>query len=177
MTPTPKRRYRIFPSYISSNGTTIHSGEYDETEIDVDEARKKSTALLVNAASFQSVKPITDSFDLNMTPTNDINFQNKSTLFVVEVKRLKINSCSTGEIEAIKYVGKVAAQKIYEARKDAKIRSYTELDKIAPIKGNKTWADIAVIDFELPEPTFGLVYEGLKTFGYSTENVTQPTSA
>jgi DNA uptake protein ComE-like DNA-binding protein len=170
----PPRKYRIFPAYLNSSGFLVPEGIYNETEIDLDEARAKSTAILVNASDFQSVQPTTAAPDINFIASNDVSFQNIPT--IVSVKKLKINSAPASEIEALKFVGKVATQKITEARKDAKIVSYSQLDKIAPLKSKK-WEDIAVIDFELPDPTYGLVYEGLKTFGYTAETTNvQPTS-
>jgi len=165
---TPPRIYRIFPAYINSDGHTVLAGEYKEYEIDIAEARAKSTAILVNASDFQSIQPTTAAPDINFVSSNDVSFQNVPV--IASVKKLKINSCAASEIEALKFVGKVATQKIVEYRKDAKIESYSQLDKISPLKSKK-WEDIAVIDFELPDPTVGLVYEGLKTFGYTAENI------
>jgi hypothetical protein len=164
---TPPRIYRIFPAYINSDGHTVLAGEYKEYEIDIAEARAKSTAILVNASDFQNIQSTTAAPDINFITSNDVSFQNIPV--IASVKKLKINSCEPSEIEALKFVGKVATQKITEARKDAKIVSYAQLDRIAPLKGGKKWEDIAVIDFELPDPTHGLVYEGLKTFGYTAE--------
>ena len=164
---TPPRKYRIFPAYINGDGHTVPAGEYLETEINLDEARQRSTAILVNASDFQEIKPTTAAPDINFIASNDVSFQNIPV--IVSVKKLKINSAESSEIEALKFVGKVATQKIVEARKDAKIETYAQLDRIAPLKSKK-WEDIAVIDFELPDPTHGLVYEGLKTFGYTAEN-------
>jgi DNA uptake protein ComE-like DNA-binding protein len=163
---TPPRRYRIFPAYVNGEGHTVAAGEYYEYEINLDEARQRSTAILVNASEFQQVVPVNTNPDISFIPSNDLTFNNTTTIHTV--KKLKINSCEPSEIEALKFVGKVATQKITEARKDAKIVSYAQLDKIAPLKSKK-WEDIAVIDFELPDPTHGLVYEGLKTFGYTAE--------
>lgn len=164
----PPRKYRIFPAYLNSNGFLVPEGIYDETEIDIAEARAKSTAILVNASEFQTITPTNPSPDISFIPSNDLTFDNTTTIHTI--KKLKINSCEPSEIEALKFVGKVATQKIVEARKDAKISTYTQLDRIAPLKSKK-WEDIAVIDFELPDPTHGLVYEGLKTFGYTAENI------
>lgn len=166
---TPPRRYRIFPAYINGEGHTVASGEYYEYEINLNEARQRSTAILINASDFQEIKPTTAAPDISFVASNDVSFQNVPTIAVVN--RLKINTASIEDIASIKFVGKVAAAKIIEARKDAKISTYEQLDKITPIKGHKNWQDIAVIDFELPDPTLGLVYEGLKTFGYSQENI------
>jgi DNA uptake protein ComE-like DNA-binding protein len=171
---TPPKQYRIFPAYINYEGFVVHEGIYSETEIDITEARTKSTAILVNAEDFSVIQPTTAAPDINFVQSNDVSFQNVPV--VVSVKKLKINSCEPSEIEALKFVGKVATQKITEARKDAKIVSYSQLDKIAPLKSKK-WEDIAVIDFELPDPTHGLVYEGLKTFGYTAETTNVPKSA
>ena len=165
-TKTPQKQYRIFPAYINYDGFVIPEGIYSETEIDVIEARLKSTVVLVNASEVGETKPTNTSLDIRLSPTTDISFQNTSS--VVTVKKLKINSADASEIEALKFVGKVAAHKVIEARKDAKIETYAQLDRIAPLKSKK-WEDIAVIDFELPDPTHGLVYEGLKTFGYTAE--------
>jgi DNA uptake protein ComE-like DNA-binding protein len=162
----PARRYRIFPAYVNGEGHTVPAGEYYEYEINLNEARQRSTAILVNASEFQTITPTNPSPDISFIPSNDLTFDNTTTIHTV--KKLKINSCEPSEIEALKFVGKVATQKIVEARKDAKIESYAQLDKIAPLKSKK-WEDIAVIDFELPDPTHGLVYEGLKTFGYTAE--------
>jgi DNA uptake protein ComE-like DNA-binding protein len=169
----PPRIYRIFPAYINSDGHTVLAGEYKEYEINLDEARAKSTAILVNASDFQNIQPTTAAPDINFIASNDVSFQNIPT--IVSVKKLKINSAPASEIEALKFVGRVATQKITEARKDAKIESYAQLDRIAPLKSKK-WEDIAVIDFELPDPTHGLVYEGLKTFGYTAETTNVPKS-
>ena len=166
ITPKPKKIYRIFPAYINYDGFVVPSGDMEEGTFDLEEARKKSTVVLTNASEFQNIRPESVAIDILMTPTNDINFQNTTTVHTV--KKLKINSADASEIEALKFVGKVATQKIVEARKDAKIESYAQLDRIAPLKSKK-WEDIAVIDFELPDPTVGLVYEGLKTFGYTAE--------
>ena len=165
--PAPPRIYRIFPAYINSDGHTVLAGEYKEHEINIAEARQKSTAILVNASDFQSIQPTTAAPDISFVASNDVSFQNVPV--IVSVKKLKINSADASEIEALKFVGKVAAHKVIEARKDAKIETYAQLDRIAPLKSKK-WEDIAVIDFELPDPTHGLVYEGLKTFGYTAEN-------
>ena len=162
----PPRKYRIFPAYINGEGHTVPAGEYYEYEINLNEARQRSTAILVNASEFQTVTPTNPSPDISFIPSNDLTFDNTTTIHTV--KKLKINSADASEIEALKFVGKVATQKIVEARKDAKIETYSQLDKIAPLKSKK-WEDIAVIDFELPDPTHGLVYEGLKTFGYTAE--------
>ena len=170
----PPRIYRIFPAYINSDGHTVLAGEYKEYEINLNEARQKSTAILINASDFQNVQPTTAAPDINFVQSNDISFQNVPV--IVNVKKLKINSCEPSEIEALKFVGKVATQKIVEARKDAKISTYAQLDRIAPLKSKK-WEDIAVIDFELPDPTHGLVYEELKTFGYNAETTNVPKSA
>ena len=167
----PPRKYRIFPAYLNSSGFLVPEGVYDETEIDIIEARQKSTAILINASDFQNIQPTTAAPDINFIASNDVSFQNIPV--IVSVKKLKINSCEPSEIEALKFVGKVATQKIVEARKDAKIETYSQLDRIAPLKSKK-WEDIAVIDFELPDPTIGLVYDGLKTFGY-TADATKPT--
>ena len=164
--PAPPRKYRIFPAYLNSSGFLVPEGEYLETEIDLNEARQRSTAILVNASDFQDIKPTTAAPDINFVQSNDVSFQNVPV--IVSVKKLKINSADASEIEALKFVGKVAAHKVIEARKDAKIETYAQLDRIAPLKSKK-WEDIAVIDFELPDPTHGLVYEGLKTFGYTAE--------
>jgi DNA uptake protein ComE-like DNA-binding protein len=163
---TPPKQYRIFPAYINYEGFVVPEGIYSETEIDIVEARAKSTAVLVNASEFQAVTPTNLNPDISFIPSNDLTFDNTTTIHTV--KKLKINSCEPSEIEALKFVGKVATQKITEARKDAKIETYAQLDRIAPLKSKK-WEDIAVIDFELPDPTHGLVYEGLKTFGYTAE--------
>lgn len=171
ITPVPPRRYKIFPAYINGEGHTVPEGEYNEYEINLNEARQRSTVILVNASDFQETKPDPVAIDISMTPNCDITFQN--TTSVISVKKLKINSCTASEIEALKFVGKVATQKIVEARKDAKIESYAQLDRIAPLKSKK-WEDIAVIDFELPDPTHGLVYEGLKTYGYAADNINVP---
>jgi DNA uptake protein ComE-like DNA-binding protein len=171
---TPPKQYRIFPAYINYEGFVVPEGIYSETEIDIVEARAKSTAVLVNASEFQTVTPVNANPDISFIPSNDLTFDNTTTIHTV--KKLKINSCEPSEIEALKFVGKVATQKITEARKDAKIETYAQLDRIAPLKSKK-WEDIAVIDFELPDPTHGLVYEGLKTFGYTAETTNaQPTS-
>ena len=164
----PPRKYRIFPAYINGDGHTVPAGEYYEYEINLDEARQRSTAILVNASDFQTVTPTTPSPDISFIPSNDLTFDNTTTIHTI--KKLKINSCEPSEIEALKFVGKVATQKIVEARKDAKISTYAQLDRIAPLKSKK-WEDIAVIDFELPDPTHGLVYEGLNTFGYTADNI------
>lgn len=165
---TPPRRYRIFPAYINGDGHTVPAGEYYEYEINLDEARQRSTAILVNASDFQTVTPTTPSPDISFIPSNDLTFDNTTTIHAV--KKLKINSCEPSEIEALKFVSKVTTQKIVEARKDAKISTYAQLDRIAPLKSKK-WEDIAVIDFELPDSTHSLVYEELKTFGYTAENI------
>ena len=164
----PPRKYRIFPAYINGDGHTVPAGEYYEYEINLDEARQRSTAILVNASEFHTVTPTNPSPDISFIPSNDLTFDNTTTIHTI--KKLKINSCEPSEIEALKFVGKVATQKIVEARKDAKISTYAQLDRIAPLKSKK-WEDIAVIDFELPDPTHGLVYEGLKTFGYTADNI------
>jgi DNA uptake protein ComE-like DNA-binding protein len=170
---TPPKQYRIFPAYINYEGFVVPEGIYSETEIDIVEARAKSTAILVNASEFQQVVPANLNPDISFIPSNDLTFDNTTTIHTV--KKLKINSCEPSEIEALKFVGKVATQKVAEARKDAKIESYAQLDRIAPLKSKK-WEDIAVIDFELPDPTHGLVYEGLKTFGYTAETTNVPKS-
>jgi DNA uptake protein ComE-like DNA-binding protein len=175
ITPAPKKIYKIFPSYINYDGFVVHATDNAvEGTFDLEEARKKSTVILVNASEFQTVTPVNTNPDISFIPSNDLTFNNTTTIHTV--KKLKINSCEPSEIEALKFVGKVATQKITEARKDAKIVSYAQLDKIAPIKSKK-WEDIAVIDFELPDPTHGLVYEGLKTFGYTAETTNVPKSA
>jgi DNA uptake protein ComE-like DNA-binding protein len=171
---TPPKQYRIFPAYINYEGFVVPEGIYSETEIDIVEARAKSTAVLVNASEFQTITPTNPSPDISFIPSNDLTFDNTTTIHTV--KKLKINSCEPWEIEALKFVGKVATQKIVEARKDAKISTYAQLDRIAPLKSKK-WEDIAVIDFELPDPTHGLVYEELKTFGYTAETTNVPKSA
>lgn len=172
--PAPPRKYRIFPAYLNSSGFLVPEGEYLETEIDLNEARQRSTAILVNASDFQNIQSTTAAPDINFIASNDVSFQNIPV--IASVKKLKINSAPASEIEALKFVGKVATQKITEARKDAKIETYAQLDRIAPLKSKK-WEDIAVIDFELPDPTHGLVYEGLKTFGYTAETTNVPKSA
>ena len=171
--PAPKKIYKIFPSYINYDGFVVHATDSaEEGTFDLEEARKKSTVILVNASEFQTVTPTT-SPDISFIPSNDLTFDNTTTIHTV--KKLKINSADASEIEALKFVGKVATQKIVEARKDVKIESYSQLDKIAPLKSKK-WEDIAVIDFELSDPTHGLVYEGLKTYGYTAETTNVPKS-
>lgn len=166
---TPPKKYKIYPAYINSQGFVVHEGEYLETEIDINEARLKSTAVLVNASDFVETKPVIEATENTLTPNGDILFQNTST--VSEIKKLKINSAAEEEIENLKYVGKATVQKIVAERQKTKITSYQQLDSIAPIKGGKLWKDIAVIDFENQDQTKGLVYEGLQTFGYNAENI------
>jgi DNA uptake protein ComE-like DNA-binding protein len=179
ITSKAPRKYRIHPAYINGQGFVVPSGEYLETEIDVNEARLKSTVVLTNASEFQETKAEPVATINEMVPTGDVIFQNVTT--VATTKPLKINTAPVEDIAAIKFVGKVQAAKIVAARDNAKIEKYEDLDKIAPIKYKK-WQDIAVIDFELPDPTKGLVYEGLQTFGYTADNInpnatTQPITA
>lgn len=177
ITKVEKKRYRVFPTYISYDGKLVPAGEYDEDEFDINEAREKSTAILVNASAFavsQVVSPFRDTF---LNAPNET--QLVTTITSNTINKLKINTCTATDIESLKFVGRIAAQKIVEARKNGRIKSYQELDKIAPIKGGKTWVDISIIDFETLDPTLGLVYDGLKTFGYNAENthVPKPTTS
>ena len=161
---TPPKIYRIFPTYITYEGIVIHSGEYSEVEINIDEARLKSTAILVNASDFSSIKDLTSTPNRVLNNTGDFDRTLNATITKVEVSKLKINTCSSKAIEDLKFVGRITAQKILEARKDDKISTYAQLDIIAPLKNNKVWQDISVIDFELPEPIKESLY--LKTFGH-----------
>jgi hypothetical protein len=142
-----KRIYKIHPAYIDYQGKVVISGEYDETQIDVSEARLKSNCTLMNGHEFTKV--------LTLTPPQTTVFgaatvkEMFGTITQTVVEKIKVNTATLEQLTAIKFIGKATANKVIESRGEKRFNSYAELNSLVPLKG-KMWEDIIVADFEIP---------------------------
>lgn len=155
---TPK--YKVHIGFITSDGVTIRPGEYEGTEFDMAEARRRSYVTSIvpgGAATVPTVKIEEKIPDDILTKINlgqnsgdlpTITLGQTTTLLVAE--GFKINYATETEIVNLKYVGKKAAKKVIEAREVKWFDSYSELNKRAPLYGGKIWEDAAFIDFSHP---------------------------
>jgi DNA uptake protein ComE-like DNA-binding protein len=145
--------YKVHVSYIDNNGVIIKDGTYNENEIDLAVARNKSIVTLVDATvNIKTQKPKqelelvnfnSDISVLNSVSEVKINSENST----IKIIKIKINSIDIEELKNLKYIGKATAEKVIKYRENNKIKSYAQLDDIAPLK-SKSWEDITVIDFE-----------------------------
>lgn len=154
---TPK--YKVHIGFITSDGVTIRPGEYEGTEFDMAEARRRSyvTPIADGSAVIPTVKierKVTDDvltrIDIgqNSGDLPTVTLSQPTTLLVAE--GFKINTETEKELVNLKYVGKKAAKKVIEAREESWFEGYSELNKRVPLYGGKVWEDVAYIDFSHP---------------------------
>lgn len=149
-------KYKVHVAYIDSNGVIIHRGEYDESQIDISEAQRRSYVTpcespanvvledkipdTVNPKVVNAVKSVVSS-DVKEVELSD-NQESAS------VKALPINTADRATIVALKYVGGKTADKVLSERAIKVFSSYEDLDTRIKLPGNKKWVDVAKLSFD-----------------------------
>jgi len=151
-------KYKVHTAYINNNGTIIPIGVYDESEIDVTEARYKS---LITLADIELETTIRNREDLIIIKNiknpsyeegkdfNEIKLEPK--IEIVEVKRIDINKAIEDTIASIKYVSKTTAKKVIAERNIKPFTSYVDLDRRVPLSFSKKWQDVSALVFTVDE--------------------------
>lgn len=150
MSNTSKRQYKINLAYITSDGSRIEAGIYEEGTFDLAEARKKSivTLLDVNIPIKVSQADTMDVQKFNDDSTELSPVTVEAKLQTVKHETLKINSEASSTIEKLKYVSKKNADDVVKQREIKRFESYNDLNNRVPLKFNRSWEDIVAIDFE-----------------------------
>lgn len=148
-------KYKIQKSYTNNNNIVIQAGIYDETDIDLAEARSKSYVTSVDATTFaeQTIEQYSDKYMyFSATPIEDLKtFNPVVSMVTTVVKALKINSATVDEIAKIKYISRAVAETVANQRATKRFTSYNDLNIRAPLAFSRKWENVAVVDFE-PKP-------------------------
>ena len=149
------KTYKVHQAYINGNGKVIVAGEYNETEVDLAEARAKSIITL-NSSNLQTVvveKP--DEITIKkFNITNDIlKITLEASMKNIKIQSIKINSTSYESIEQIKYVSSKTARKVIEIRDIKRFINYEDINKRVPLAMSRKWEDVTSLDFEYIQPT------------------------
>lgn len=149
-------KYKVHIGFVTSDGVTIPPGEYTGVEFDMAEARRRSYVTTIISGKSPTVKiekvpedtltKVTIGKNSGDLPTIDL----EQTSTVLSVEGFKVNYATESELINLKYVGKKAAKKVIEARKESWFVEYFDLNKRVPLHGGKRWEDVAFIDFSRP---------------------------
>jgi DNA uptake protein ComE-like DNA-binding protein len=151
-------KYKLHTAYVNFHGTVVPAGVHDEKDIDLAEARRKSIVTLADIEIPTKKVPEVDKVvekKFSATPDNSFDITEKVLEPVTETvvkESLKINSATLEEIAALKYIGKITANKVVAERAKERFTTEMELDKRVPLKGGRHWQDIFDIDFETVVP-------------------------
>lgn len=161
-------KYKVHTTYINVNGVLVCAGIYNETDIDLAEARKKS--IITSHDIEDSVNTIKSTENINIDSIDKIGLQiitdNSSDTYkktedniklielepsttVTTVEKLKINLIEEKEFieKKIKYVGKATVAKVIKERSTQEFSSYLDLDTRVPLSLGKTWENTVAVDF------------------------------
>jgi hypothetical protein len=152
------KKFKVHIGFITSDGVRIVPGEYDGTEFDVAEARRRSYITNVLPGSKDSpveiehkitddvltkVKMGVESGDL---PTITL----RQTQELLVPKAIKINYATVAELIELKYVGKKTAERVVELRDVEWFDNYGDLNRRVALQGSRVWEDVAYMDFAHP---------------------------
>jgi len=138
-----KKIYTVLVAYIDNDGKVVPVGDYDETSIDITEARSKSHVVLKNASE---VKQFID----DLTPTDFSlgadtgNVQLKTETKKITVELLKINTITETDLAKIKKIPAKTKDKVLKLRPYS---DYSDLNARTPLPYNQKWEDLLAIDF------------------------------
>ena len=147
-------KYKIHTAYINNNGSIVKAGVYDESEIDLAEARNKTIITLTDVDLETTIRDREDLI-INKKVNNasyeegkyfkEITLEPKVEL--VQVKHIDVNNDSEDNISKIKYVGKALAKKAIAERKLSPFINYVDMDTRVPLSFNRKWQDISALVF------------------------------
>jgi hypothetical protein len=152
-------KYKIHIGFITSDGVPIQPGEYDGTEFDITEARRRS--YVTNVVSGVADKAI----NIQNTITDDVlipitlgrNSGDLPTVVLVKEEKVvtvvpfKINYATETDILNLKHVGKKTAKRVVEAREEQWFENYGDLNKRIPLQPKYSWEDVDYMDFSHPD--------------------------
>lgn len=144
-------KYRVHYGYIEDTGRIINAGIYEEKDLDLGIARKRSIVTAVDSSVSSTESP-----NLSILPIKEFNavepdvktIKLEAPEITTLVQKVKINSVDITEVSKIKNVGKKTASNVDKQRKERRFESYVDLDKRVPLPFNRKWEDLVVIDFE-----------------------------
>jgi DNA uptake protein ComE-like DNA-binding protein len=140
--------YHVHSAYISSRTGIVTPGIYDESLINLDEARTRSTVTLVDAvtAPIASTEKIENTL-LSPLSTLENFVELVPTVTQTTIKKVPVNSMSEAELMALPHVGKVVTSNVLKHRP---FKTVAELNQKAPLPRKRRWEDTFAVQIELP---------------------------
>lgn len=145
-------KYKVHYTYLDSFGRLIQPGVYEDTDIDIAEARNKTVLTAVEIDSVIEAVQIEDKVNqlrvgnLSGDVVNEIRLE--ATVSNYKINTLDINKLSEADLINLKYITKATATKVIDERTKQPFINYADLDKRVPLKGVRKWQDIGAFTFE-----------------------------
>lgn len=139
-------KYKVHMAYVSSNNGLITAGVYDENELDIAEARRRSVVTAHTEALEKEDTVLTTEKPLFNNKSDIITLEPEVVLTKLPV--VDINKATMPELLELKYIGTKKADLIVKYRP---FTAYEDLNNSVPLPNKKKWEDVFNVRFTVTE--------------------------
>lgn len=148
-------KYKVHQTYVTDNFKVVTPGIYDESEIDILEARKKTIITGVNTEVTTETLVVNDMAVIDLEIVKN-NIEDKVKILKIDstpkpnpvvTSKVDFNRLTEEELSQYKYVGKATAEKVAKQRSIRYFADYDDLDRRVPLKGGKKWIEVGAFEF------------------------------